>query len=395
MWIPKREEEITQAVSAGALEETTISEVKRELPTKNNEIAKDVAAMANDGGILIYGIDEDEHGFPRIPHPIPLEGQRERITSIVQTSIAEPPAVMIHAIPTTADPTKGYIVVVVPASERAPHMVVVKGEHRYYGRTATGNIPLTEGEVARLYERRNHWEVDRDALLAEEIAQVPFPARKEFAYLHIIARPVLCEESLLERAANSKQAIQGMLQGLVEIVGKPKVFPRPYEPGFHPGRWIRRAEGFLGILGGTGGTNDSPAPGETLQLQVDFDGSAHLFCGRAGERVGERLMLFFELIAGNTTRFLALLGQLYEKARYTAPVDLGLAVTGIRGSTPFTQDVRLQHLTPPYDRDDYRRTCRASALVLQEEPVGSARQLTMPLFDAMSQAKLDPFPHKG
>lgn len=53
MWIPKTEKEIVQAVSCGSLEETITFDAKRELPTKNAEIAKDVAAMANDGGVII------------------------------------------------------------------------------------------------------------------------------------------------------------------------------------------------------------------------------------------------------------------------------------------------------------------------------------------------------
>jgi hypothetical protein len=35
---------------------------------------------------------------------------------------------------------------------------------------STGNVRLTEGEVARLYERRGNWEIDREALLKEAIA---------------------------------------------------------------------------------------------------------------------------------------------------------------------------------------------------------------------------------
>ena len=49
MWIPKNEQEIVDAVTSGLLEESPIFDVKRELPAKNAEIAKDIAAMANDG----------------------------------------------------------------------------------------------------------------------------------------------------------------------------------------------------------------------------------------------------------------------------------------------------------------------------------------------------------
>ena len=149
-----------------------------------------------------------------------LAGQRERIASIVQTAIAEPPAVTISTIPTTADPSHGYIVVMVPPSERAPHMVVMKGENRYYGRGAARNIPLTltEGEVARLYERRRRWEVDRNLLLQSEIDQALLQPQQGFAYLHAIVRPVIGDDSLAGKAVRSGQTVQAVLHELVDQV---------------------------------------------------------------------------------------------------------------------------------------------------------------------------------
>ncbi|MDQ2762999.1 MAG: hypothetical protein M3Y22_05775 [Pseudomonadota bacterium] len=44
----------------------------------------------------------------------------------------------------------------------------------FYGRGATGNRRLAEGEIARLYRRREEWEQDREALLTQAIASAPF-----------------------------------------------------------------------------------------------------------------------------------------------------------------------------------------------------------------------------
>ncbi len=389
MWIPKTEDEIVNAVTSGALEESAIFDAKKELPSKNQEIAKDIAAMANDGGVLIYGIGEDAHDQPTILNPIPLTGQPERVTSIVQTSIAEPPAIVISMIQTAADPSKGYLIVVVPASERAPHMVVVKGEYRYYGRTATGNTPLTEAEVARLYERRQRWEVDWESLLAKEIGQSPFSPHADFAYLYLIARPVLQNEGLLDQAVRTGQTIQGVLHDLVTLVRGHNIFPQGYEPDFDtPRRWIQRAEGFLGKLY----FPDPSNPGEALNLQIDLDGSAHLFCGRAAERQGERFEFFPFIVAGNTTKFIALLGEIYTRANYIGMVDIGVAITGIKGSSFIGGSGRP---LSPYDRDEYRRTERISALILKDDPYGPAKKLLMPLFNAISQGYLNPFPKKS
>ncbi|MDQ3302895.1 MAG: ATP-binding protein [Actinomycetota bacterium] len=103
-------------------------------------MAVDVAAMANDGGTLLYGVDEDDHGEPAVRTPIQLDGARERVDQIVRTCISEPPDIEIRAIPTEEDEGKGYLVVAVPLSPRAPHMVTVGKDNRYYGRVV---LPAT------------------------------------------------------------------------------------------------------------------------------------------------------------------------------------------------------------------------------------------------------------
>ncbi len=171
VWRPTEEQTIVAAAERGDLEETHTFDAKRELPQEgskrgNRDLAVDVAAMTVDGGTLLYGVAEDAEGRPTVPTPIALAGQRERIDQIVQTLVSEPPTVEIDPVETAADPSRGYLVVVVPPSPRAPHQV----GGRYYGRGATANRVLDEGEVGRLYRRREAWEVDVRRLLEEEIA---------------------------------------------------------------------------------------------------------------------------------------------------------------------------------------------------------------------------------
>jgi len=57
-------------------------------------------------------------------------------------------------------------------------------------------------------------------------------------------------------------------------------------------------------------SDPSEAPRNTLNLQVDFDGSGHLFCGRAGHRYSqEELSVFPEIIAGLTSSFFCIYGK--------------------------------------------------------------------------------------
>src|SRR5215211_178628 len=225
MWIPKSEQEILAVIEAEALVETATFDAKATLPAKgkSKDLAIDVAAMANDGGTLLYGVGENEDRRPTVPQPFTLAGARERVDQIVRTSISEPPDIQVREIPTGDDPSLGYLVVAVAPSPRAPHMVTVDKENRYYGRSATGNVRLTEGEVARLYERRRRWEVNRDALLQEAVDRAPIDPREDFACLHLVARPVVPDEGILSRARRDTHVGQ-FLNSLISAAVRPEVF---------------------------------------------------------------------------------------------------------------------------------------------------------------------------
>ena len=124
----------------------------------------------------------------------------------------------IHDIPSNEQAGMGYLCVVVPVSPRAPHMLTIDRDNRYWGRGATGNRLLTEGEVSRLYERRERWEQDRDQLLARVIESVP-PFTFDVAQVGLvgtIVRPVMPSRELLRDAAGTNR-VDAFLQN--ELLG--------------------------------------------------------------------------------------------------------------------------------------------------------------------------------
>ena len=393
MWLPKTETEIIKVVQSGSLEETAIFDAKEEL-SKNSEIAKDIAAMANDGGVIIYGIGEDEHGRITRLTPLSIDGQAEKIDAIVRSSITEPLVIHISSIPTEENPAVGYLIVYIPPSERAPHMVVVKGDHRFYGRSATGNYPLPEGEVARLYARRQHIEIDRENFLDVEIKSAPYGPNSNFGYLFLFARPLFARDKLLDPCLKNGKNFQTILNDLIEIVIQPSIFPQNiiYLDFQTPQRWIRRAEGFLGQLCQPSKLDLPEAPGDTLNIEVEFNGTMHLFCGRIAQKEGNRFLFFPEDTCGLTLRFMNFIASLYEQAGYIGMVDIGLAITGIKGTVPcMPRNFRFDRIAVPYDRDTYRKTTRASALTIRKEPIEVSKDLIMPLISAITLNHLDPF----
>ncbi len=392
MWVPESERDVLSAIDAGDLVETANFDAKSALPGKgkSKDLAVDVAAMSADGGTLLYGVAEDGNGRPTVPRPFGLAGARERVDQIVRTSVSEPPAIEVHEIPTDDDPSVGYLVVHVPASPRAPHMVTVGKELRYYGRGATGNAPLSEGEVARLYERRRRWEVDRDAVLEQAIEAAPIPPHEDFAYLHLVARPAVPDEEMFDRAREGREATQ-FLSGLISAASTAGAFSS-FTPDLHGGHnHERRADGWAASWGLGIEWKAREDPSRVLDLEVGLDGSGRMFCGRAAQRYPQHFLVFEPLVAGLTAKFLAVMGGLYEAAGYLGPVDVGVAVTGLRGGVSYLLRDNPWVERTPYNKERYRRTERLPGSRPVGDPGGAARTLVLPLLRAVSLESYDPF----
>ena len=147
-YVPESIGEIEELVELKA-EESTILEFKRGLPdpTKNDDIGKDIAALANrQGGVIIYGVVED-NGTAVDLNPIELRGASERIQSIAR-QIDGPVSIEIRPY-IEISPGKGIVVVVVPKSPRSPH--VWKGS--IWGRAGRTNTRLTRHEIGELFAR--------------------------------------------------------------------------------------------------------------------------------------------------------------------------------------------------------------------------------------------------
>jgi predicted HTH transcriptional regulator len=203
MWSPKTTKELEEAITNGTLpREPTAFEVKAQLPgaSKNSDIAADVAAMAVEGGYIIYGVAEDKAAGTFTANPIPLKGEKERIGQVVASYAQEHIEFEVHELPLDADPTMGYLVVEVPASARAPHMVESKGRYQYYGRQPGGNRILGEAEVARLYERRQRIEDEALKALDEAMAHTSVPPAEGRADLHVVVVPLVSNADVRQKA---------------------------------------------------------------------------------------------------------------------------------------------------------------------------------------------------
>lgn len=173
-WTPTTENDLQRALDEGLLEETHYLDLKREIPSgsrANKELARDMAQFAIDGGVLVVGVEEVKDHPPEL-RPQPIAGLSERVEQIARTAIDPPLAVSTTAIPSGDSPGVGYLLIHVPASAQAPHMV----DGTYHGRGDKTRHRLSDAEVRRLHDAR----ATRGSLARQELAKYigrdPVPA---------------------------------------------------------------------------------------------------------------------------------------------------------------------------------------------------------------------------
>jgi hypothetical protein len=162
------------------MNETDMVDWKRGFPGNTDdarrELAKDVAALGNHrGGILVYGVEED--GNCQATAIVGVDASDDRQRTIRQT-LAKRVRPLIAGIAMTAltsdDGTKSVLVVSVPRSSDAPHLVgwdVQFEQFRAPTRHGTTTHWMDEGQIERAYRDRFNSRQDQRDRLANLIDQ--------------------------------------------------------------------------------------------------------------------------------------------------------------------------------------------------------------------------------
>jgi hypothetical protein len=213
-WSPKTEQDLRDAADGGLLGESHFADFKRELgssPNANRALARDLASFAIDGGTLIVGLDEDKATGNFNLAPQPLSGLSERVEQVARTVPDPPLAVLTSTIPSSTDASKGYLLVHVPSSAVAPHMV----DNKYLGRGDKTKHYFSDADVSRLHAQRRINEADGVALLRTEFERDPVSSLvPDQAHLFLLAEPT-----------------PGRSEMLLELVdGLPQVRSQRWEP---------------------------------------------------------------------------------------------------------------------------------------------------------------------
>jgi Putative DNA-binding domain len=133
--------------------ESKVIDYKRILPEINDKSKKeflaDVASFANaGGGDLVYGVVEN-HGVPSRVAGLKikdLEGEMLRIEHIIRDGI-DPRIYGVSVRGVEVKPERFVVIVRIPRSWSAPHMVSFQGYGKFFSRNSYGKHPLDTSEL--------------------------------------------------------------------------------------------------------------------------------------------------------------------------------------------------------------------------------------------------------
>lgn len=383
-WQPTTETQLADAAAQGLLEETHYLDIKRELGTgrpANKELAKDLASFGIDGGLLLYGVDEDVS--PPALSPLRHAGLPERIEQVALAGVTEPLYVRTRVIVSDADPEMGYVLVTVPPSPAAPHMV----DGRYYGRSDKTKMVLDDARVTALHVARAR----RDADIADVAATVDSaPLLASDPVFIGVARPAVARFPLLAELSAAPDWQQRALKMLLGVTGG-------REAGYAPSlsfatRAERRPSGFALTAGMDSGRRltDTSDHARSRVVEVTFaeSGQIRLMSARALDvRDGQKL-IFEKLIVGNIVHLIALSQAVAAESGYLGGWEYAVHVRGLLDGSSWERVNRHAFEQHIYTADDYSAATSASAEELSAAPWTVAGRLGAPLLRALGSDHL-------
>lgn len=272
-------------------------------------------------------------------------------------------------------------------------MVTLDGENRYYGRGATGNRILTEGDVARLYARRDRWEIDRRSWLDEALRAMPFQFENpldRIGPMLVLVRPIGAPARLLDRARGEQDAHAFLQTDLTKQARARDPYPDQGTSGIGDALDVARRGAGVWILQRD---RDLSFPYQA-RLEVQADGAlaywhAPVINSHEGRDGVPVLLIMERSVTRAAFQALSTASWLYDIGGYAGAVDIGVGVLGIEHATGAALTSAFGG--PAYGAPDYRHEARVTTTDLRQGPEAVTRELLSGLFDVISPRDYDPF----
>lgn len=350
--------DLVAAVQTGATAETQWCELKADVPATspgaNTELAKDLASLTVDGGVLLIGVRDkasEEADIVGVDDST-LTGLASRIDQVAASRVAPPMHVVLHQLAGKPGSSRTVLVVEVPPSPAAPHMV----DGSYWGRSATGKRTLTDDEVSRLMSQRAGREekfASQLAAMTDTVDWLPADQRTR-GRLYVVAQPVSRPPVALTDAVAGKH----MLDLLLPLI-------QQYQPA-----WASSFQYFANAIHHPDGLAAANWPPEQWDrehedhlafLQLRDDGTVLFASGDLVRNYGKGGPAAISLPAACETvqQVAALGGHLASNyLRYLGQWRLGVHATGLQGLYPSQRHSQSYggHRFTQFPNDTYTRT---------------------------------------
>ncbi|MEQ3553456.1 hypothetical protein WIS52_23545 [Pseudonocardia nematodicida] len=372
-------DELVAAVQAGSLTETQWVECKAAIPAAaagaNLELAKDLASLTVDGGVLVIGVSDKATAAEHVVGTdAPLEALKDRISSVAGQTRVQPAMHVVFGEPLQNPDGSGRyaLLVVVPQSATAPHMV----DNRYWGRSAVGKRPLGDAEVASLFAQRRLAADDFEARLrklSDELDPIPIADRLGI-HVSVLVRPeVPAREDflgLIDDRNRLGQALHGARRNVAYKINRSPNFldlGRPYAhtdgpaleaifnsaPDLSDRYWMARAET------------------HNMRLLVGGDGALSVVSARGSNPWEDGTnQIDFACIVEVVHQSAQLAGFLGEgHMEYQGMWRIGVHVSGMVGALGHSNGAFASDRGQPFAGDEYLHIVTASTVDLWERPV--------------------------
>jgi hypothetical protein len=328
-----------------------------------------MASLAVQGGFLVYGVKEDKvkHLFTVDEMDLTV-GLHETVDAIARSRITPPLAVVPTLVSNPSDPTRGFLVIEVPASPDSPHMV----DGSYWGRSETGKVRLSDQEVERLILARNSYSGRIAEAMQKTAESDPISLPWQGCHFYFTAVPATGWPDMLAdytRDHASRMKLMQVCASLADELMKGEPVQRPYPLAFggmsNDWRSQRVPAGWLSTWGGT------PKDGNGRAVGVDDDGTVRYI----------NLGPYGAFSSGTRVRFVREINVLFETWDMIRLVAALSEVVGYRGS--WLLGVELDHLGghmsqvtdpggfpgsgPVWEKASYSQATKAAALVVREQ----------------------------
>ncbi|MFE3126660.1 helix-turn-helix domain-containing protein [Streptomyces hydrogenans] len=394
--MPKTEADLQAAVDGGLFEESHYLDLKKAPNSKgdNKELARDLVSFAVDGGTLIIGVQENKDSRTFELAPQPLNGLPEKIEQVARTIPDPPLTVLTEEISTAAGDGTGYLIVHIPASPVAPHMV----DNRYFGRGDKTKYQMGDAEVLALHTRRRSTEADALALLRKEMDEDPLRDVGTQSHLFLVAQPTAGRRDMCLPITGAKDWNQRLHTLIHRALGAPRTRAALSGMGFRPDlssahQGHRRARGVALSSSGLGAGRIYTPEGrssteDVIELQLFEDGGLRLLmtrlsdAPRQSESSDEAEQVIFDAAAVVFTRhMLELIRLISEDVGYHGNWAVAVGANRLHGRRRWSQSLFTSYHR--YSADTYEESTGATLAELRDAQGTVTRRLLGPLLRSL------------